>query len=135
MSSWADRLNAPAERATKPVERNTRGMRVGEIMLLPTARDVDEFVRTIPKGQSMTPQQLRLALAARHGTDNTCPVTLGYHLRTMAEAAHEAIERGLPLEQATPFWRVLDAKAPTTGRLACGADFVAKRRRSEGLTE
>ena len=75
----------------------------------------------------------RAALARKHGAEVTCPVTIGYHLRTVAEAAHEALERGQPEADITPFWRVLDAKAPTTGRLSFGAKFVAERRRREGL--
>ena len=43
--------------------------------------------------------------------------------------------RGVPLDEITPFWRVLDDSVPTTGRLTFGADFVHKRRSEEGLPE
>ena len=45
-----------------------------------------------------------------HGAEVTCPVTIGYHLRTVAEAAHEALERGAALADITPFWRVLNGR-------------------------
>ena len=96
-------------------------------MLVPTARQVDEFMRAIPAGTSMDVRTLRRQLALKHGAEVTCPVYTGYHLRTVAEAAHEALERGAPLDEITPFWRVLDEATPTTGRLTFGADFVAEQ--------
>jgi len=63
----------------------------------------------------------------------TCPVTIGYHLRTVAEAAGEDLERGMALSDVAPFWRVLDARTPTTSKLSLGAEFVAVQRKREGL--
>ena len=76
---------------------------------------------------------LRIALAIEHGAKVTCPVTIGYHLRTVAEAANEDLERSMTLNEIAPFWRVLDAKAPTTGKLSFGAAFVVAQRKREGL--
>lgn len=82
----------------------------------------------------MSIAELRQALAHRHGADVTCPVYTGYHLRTVAEAAYEAYRAGAKLQAITPVWRVLDARAPTVGKLsAANAAFLAKRRASEGL--
>jgi hypothetical protein len=50
----------------------------------------------------MDVRALRTALAVGHGAEVTCPVTIGYHLRTVAEAANEDIERGMALSAA---WR------------------------------
>jgi hypothetical protein len=43
------------------------------------------------------------------------------------------LERGAPIDEVTPFWRVLNADTPTTGRLSFGRDFVIGQRRAEGL--
>ncbi|MBZ9695642.1 MULTISPECIES: hypothetical protein [unclassified Mesorhizobium] len=75
----------------------------------------------------------RTALAIEHGAEVTCPVTMGYHPRTVAEAAKEDLERGMTLSDVAPFWRVLDAKTPTTRKLSFGAEFVAAQRKREGL--
>ena len=117
----------------KPSPRTFSDVVEGDAMLVPTARQVDEFMRGIPPGTSMDVRTLRRELALKHGAEVTCPVYTGYHLRTVAEAAHEALERGAPLDEITPFWRVLDETTPTTGRLTFGADFVRKRRSDEGL--
>lgn len=102
-------------------------------MLVPTARQVDDLIRSIPEGVEMDVRALRTALAVEHGAEVTCPVTIGYHLRTVAEAANEDLERGIALSDVAPFWRVLGAETPTTGRLSFGAQFVALQRKREGL--
>ena len=83
----------------------------------------------------MDVRALRTALALEHGAEVTCPVTIGYHLRTVSEAAHEALERGSALADITPFWRVLSGKTPTTKRLTFGEEFVAEQRKREGLQD
>ncbi|MDQ6434008.1 hypothetical protein RB623_08105 [Mesorhizobium sp. LHD-90] len=132
MKTWTDRLDA-GEAVIKPTPRTVGDVVEGQTMLVPTARQVDQFIRSIPPGARIDVRALRTAMAIEHGAEVSCPVYTGYHLRTVAEAANEALERGVPLEDITPFWRVLDASTPTTKKLSFGAEFVAKQRRREGL--
>jgi len=104
-------------------------------MLVPTARQVDDFIRSIPQGVSMDVKALRTALAVENAAEVTCPVTIGYHLRTVAEAAHEQLERGAALADITPFWRVLSSGTPTARKLSFGIAFGAGQRRLEGLRD
>ena len=131
--TWCQRLERPEQSQVKPVPISIAGMKAGQIMLVPTARQVDEFIRTIPSGQSISTQALRAALAAQHRAEVTCPITTGFHLRTVAEAAFERFERGVPMDELTPFWRVLDATAPTSRKLSFGYEFVRRQRAAEGL--
>ena len=131
--SWTDRLNDRKPHVVKPAPIDIAGMKAGEIMLVPTARIVDTFIRTIPAGKSMDVKTLRQKLARKYKAEVTCPITMGYHLRTVAEAAWEAHRDGAKLGVITPFWRVLDETTPTTSRLACGADFVIRQRRKEKI--
>ena len=133
--TWTEKLNAPAKVEVKPAPVTIAGMQAGEIMLVPTPRLVDDFIRAIPEGSALDVKSMRKMLASQHGAQVTCPIYTGYHLRTVAEAAHEMLEAGSDVSEITPFWRVLDAKTPTTGRLTFGADFVARQRRREGLGE
>ncbi|WP_164783648.1 MULTISPECIES: hypothetical protein [unclassified Mesorhizobium] len=133
VKSWNDRLNTPGTNGIKPTPRTVGDVVEGQPMLVPTARQVDDFIRSIPEGVDMDVRALRTALAIEHGVEVTCPVTIGYHLRTVAEAANEDLERGMTLSDIAPFWRVLDAKTPTTGKLSFGAAFVAAQRKREGL--
>jgi hypothetical protein len=133
--TWTDRLNDPRPHQVKPAPINIAGMKAGEIMLVPTPRIVDAFIRTIPAGKGMDVKTLRQKLARKYKAEVTCPITMGYHLRTVAEAAWEAHQGGAKLGEITPFWRVLDEATPTTSRLACGADFVMRQRRKEKIAQ
>jgi hypothetical protein len=109
------------------------GMKMGEIMLIPSPAIVARFIDGIPRGESMDVKTFRRKLALRYKAEVTCPITTGFHLRTVAEAALEAHKQGKALTEITPFWRVLDAEAPTTAKLSCGTAFVARMRRQEGI--
>ena len=129
--SWTERLNASAEPVVKPAPISIAGMRAGQIMLVPTARMIADFMSAIPPGRTVDTKAMRHELATRHHAEVTCPIYTGYHLRTVAEAALEAYAAGMPVEAITPFWRVLDEQSPTTGRLPNGPAFVAARRAAE----
>jgi hypothetical protein len=132
--SWTEKLADPRPHEVKPAPIDIAGMKAGEIMLVPTPRLVDDFIRAIPRGASLDVAGLRKAMAEKHGAEVTCPITTGFHLRTVAEAAFEALSNGARLEAITPFWRVLDERAPTTKKLSFGAALLAERRRAEGLS-
>lgn len=132
MKTWTDRLDQGTP-VVKPAPRTVGDVAEGQSMLVPTARQVDDFIRSIPKGVDMDVRALRTALAMEHGAEVSCPVYTGYHLRTVAEAAFEALQRGQPIEKITPFWRVLNDQTPTTRKLSFGRDFVVGQRNAEGL--
>ena len=131
--TWCQRLERSEQSQVKPVPIPIAGMKAGQIMLVPTARQVDAFIRSIPPGESMSTQALRAALAAGSRAEVTCPITTGFHLRTVAEAAYERFQQGVPMAELTPFWRVLDAAAPTSRKLSFGYEFVRRQRAAEGL--
>lgn len=131
--SWADKLAAIAPHEIKRMPRDLAGMKKGEIVLVPSVRLIDDFIRAIPKGARVTIKDMRHALARRHGAQVTCPVYTGYHLRTVAEAACEARAAGAGVDEITPIWRVLDESTPTIGKLSAkNAAFIARQRAREG---
>jgi hypothetical protein len=122
--SWTDKLNDATPHEVKRMPRDFGGLKKGELVLVPSVRIVDDFIRSIPAGEHLSIAELRRALALRHGAEVTCPVYTGYHLRTVAEAACEAYRAGAKLQ----------ARAPTVGKLsAANAAFLARRRAHEGL--
>jgi len=122
---WTGKLNDPTPHSYK--------MRNGQHMLLPTARMVDDFMRSVPPGQAVDIKAMKARMAAGNGAEVVCPVTIGYHLRTVAEAAWLVHENGARIDEITPFWRVIDSRTPTAKRLACGVDFLSRQRAAEGL--
>lgn len=131
--TWTERLNDPRPFEVKPAPSDIAGMKRGQIMLIPTARLVDTFVRQIPPGEHIDVPTLRQRMAAAHQAQVTCPITTGFHLRTVAEAAFESLNDGEALEAVTPFWRVLDEHTPTARRLSFGTDLIRAQREREGL--
>jgi hypothetical protein len=91
-------------------------------------------MQSIPAGESRTVPQMRDDLAAAHRANFTCPLTSGIFLRIAAELAWEQHQSGRPLDQITPFWRVIDPKAPIAKKLACGFPFLTRQRKLEGLS-
>ena len=135
MKTWAEKLADPRPHVVKPAPIDIAGMKAGQIMLVPTARLVDDFIRRIPRGRSMDVKSLRAALAAAHGAEVTCPITTGFHIHTVAEAAWEAIANGTPIAKVTPVWRVLGPTSPTLPKLSFDTAFIRERRALEGLDE
>ena len=134
MTDWTSKLNANPEPQVRPMPKARIGLNKGDLCLLPSARLVDDFIRAIPKGKAVSLVDMRATLARRHKAAGTCPVHLGYHLRTIAEAACEARDRGAPLRSITPVWRVLDADALTLKKLTPrNAAWINERRGKEGL--
>jgi hypothetical protein len=131
--TWAERLEASNEIDIRPVAEGRRGMTPGKLMLYPSARMVNDAIRAIPEGQTITPKELRARLAEQYDVTYTCPVTTTMMLRIVAEAANEARDEGVPLTQVTPVWRVLDRSASALRKLTFEPDWMADQREREGL--
>ena len=64
--TWTEKFTAPVRHEVKPVPLDIAGMKKGEIMLIPSPRIIDAFVRKIPRGTSMDVKTLRLYMIARN---------------------------------------------------------------------
>jgi hypothetical protein len=102
-------------------------------MLYPSAQLLNDTIRAIPVGQSITPKELRSEPAHRHGASLTCPVTTTRMLRLVAEAANESYRNGTSLDDVTPVWRVLDGKASALRKLTFDPGYILDQRAGEGL--
>ncbi len=131
--SWSEKFAHPPKPRVSTLDKHYAGRVEGDKMLIPTPALVAAYVATIPKGESRTMPQMRDGLAAENRADFTYPLTAGIFMRIAAELAWEQHQAGKPLSKITPFWRVIDAKAPAAKKLACGVDFIEKQRRGEGI--
>jgi hypothetical protein len=130
---WSEKLRAARPHAIAKAPMTVGEVKKGAAMLTPSPLLLDAEIRLIPQGQSRDLGALRRALAARHGAEITCPIATAAQIRIVAEAAYESLGAGRPIGEITPFWRVLDQTAPTAAKLACGPDFIARRRAAEGI--
>ena len=131
MTSWKEKLNNDKSFIVKRLDKNFSDMKVGENMLIATPKIIDEYIKQIPKGMNINIKTLRNDLALTYNADTTCPVTTGIFLRIVSEAAYEDLLNGE--KNITPFWRVVDHKSKTAGKLACGINFIKKRRSEENI--
>ena len=131
MKSWREKLNINKSFVVKKLDNNFSDMKVGENMLIATPKIIDEYITQIPKGINVNIKTLRKDLALTYNADTTCPVTTGIFLRIVSEAAYEDLLNGE--KNITPFWRVVDHESKTAGKLACGINFIKKRRSEENI--
>jgi hypothetical protein len=101
--TWLQRFQDPKPYEVKPAPSTIAGMRGGQIMLVRTPGMIDSFIRSVPSGTFVNVKTMRQMLAMQHGAEVTCPIYTGYHLRTVAEAAYEAYQHGLPSLKLPPF--------------------------------
>lgn len=131
--SWQEKLDNGRKPKVVRLAKSFAGIPSGASMLVSTPREVDAFLRKIPEGQFVAPEEIRRKLAAKHGADATCPVSTGIFLRIASEAAWEEIQQGRGPEDVTPFWRAVPAGSPLASKLACGEAFLKKMQRQEHI--
>ncbi|HRI89852.1 MAG TPA: hypothetical protein PK869_16375 [Candidatus Hydrogenedentes bacterium] len=128
---WNDKLRCSKAPEVKRLDKAFAGMPEGSRMLIASHAILDDYVRAIPRNQTVSVKTMRDELADRHRAEHTCPVTTGIFLRIVAEAAWERHLAGEPVEAITPFWRIIDPASLLAAKLACGVEFIAKQRKTE----
>ncbi len=98
--------------------------------VIPAPCEVDALMRQVPKGRVVTIQQLRSALATRHGVNFACPLTTGIFSWIAAHAAAEAEAAGA--KPITPYWRTLKNGGEINPKYPGGAAAWAARLQAEG---
>jgi len=131
--SWTEKYEGSKPHEVKILHRDIAGMKAGQIMLLPSPRLVDEYIRTIPNGESMDVKTMREGLAKEHDAEVTCPIVTGFQLRTVAEFAWEEYEKGKAIDEIPPVWRVIDENTPTFTKLSFDGEFLLDQRKREGI--
>ncbi|RYZ55664.1 MAG: hypothetical protein EOP49_02390 [Sphingobacteriales bacterium] len=131
--TWSEKMNPSFSHKLEVTDKKFADIPEGVMMLVPTPQMVDQYIKNIPEGVHTSLQQMRKDLAAEYGAAYTCPVTSGIFLRIAAEHAWEQYQAGKPLEEITPFWRMIDRKTTAAKKLSFGYGFVEELRRKEGL--
>jgi hypothetical protein len=98
--------------------------------VIPAPVEVNELMRQVPKGKLATMDQIREALARRHGATIACPLTTGIFAWISAHAAAEAGVEGK--KNTTPFWRTLKAKGELNPKYPGGIDGLKRQLIAEG---
>ena len=131
--TWQEKLHNNMVLKVEVTDKKFADVPEGATMLIPTGDIVIDYINHIPKGVHTSLQQMRKDLAAEHNAEYSCPVVSGIFLRIVAEAAYEEYLAGKSIKKITPFWRMIDKKAPVAKKLTFGTDFIKEQREKEGL--
>ena len=131
--TWLEKMHNGHPWKVEVTDKKFADIPEGATMLVATPEIVDAYIRNIPKGVHTSLQQMRGDLAAEYNAQYCCPITSGIFLRIIAEAAYEEYMAGKPLKKITPFWRMIDNKAPVAKKLTFGTEFIKQQRAAEGL--
>ncbi len=101
--TWAEKLEAKKEPQLKKIQKDFWGYTKGDEMYISTPQIIESYIKQIAKGKFVDTITMRNDLAVENNAVFTCPLTTGIFLRTIAEAAYEQLEQGIPLKNITPF--------------------------------
>jgi alkylated DNA nucleotide flippase Atl1 len=131
--SWREKL-ADSKDLPRVVEINGKmSQRWGTgTCVIPAPKEVDELMKKVPKGKLTTINEIRAALAKRHGATIGCPITTGIFAGIAARAAEEDAVEGK--KNATPYWRTLKSGGELNPKYPGGIEAQAARLKAEGHT-
>jgi len=88
--------------------------------VIPAPVEVDEVMRSVPRGKIITINKIREALARKHGASIGCPLTTGIFAWIAANAAEEAATEGE--KDITPYWRTIKSGGELNPKYPGGVD-------------
>jgi len=129
--SWREKLadDKDLPRVVEITDKMSQRWGTGTVVI-PAPREVDEIMRSVPKGKLTTINQIRSMLAKKHGATIGCPITTGIFTNIAARAAEEAKAEGE--KNITPYWRTLKVGGVLNEKYPGGIEAQAKRLREEG---
>lgn len=101
-------------------------------VVIPAPREVNEIMRSVPRGKLTTINQIRERLAKRHGATIGCPITTGIFAGIAARAAEEDAADGK--KDITPYWRTLKVGGTLSDKFPGGVEAQASKLKAEGHT-
>jgi len=129
--SWTEKLQN--SKGLPQVQEITRKMskRWGTgTVVIPAPTEVDQIMRKVPEGKLTTINEIRAALARKHGASIGCPITTGIFAWIAANAAEEQKLKGE--RDTTPYWRTLKTGGVINEKYPGGVEAQKKLLEKEG---
>jgi hypothetical protein len=131
--SWREKLADDKDFPKVAEIDGAKSKRWGEgTFVIPAPREVDAAMRRIRRGKLTTVDDLRKALAKKHGATIACPITTGIFAWIAAHAADEAQAEGA--RRITPYWRTLKTGGELNPKYPGGIAALRKLLAAEGHT-
>ncbi|HVO37186.1 MAG TPA: MGMT family protein [Candidatus Acidoferrum sp.] len=99
-------------------------------VVIPAPMEVDEIMKSVPKGKVITINEIRTALARKHKANIGCPITTGIFAWIAANAAEEQQQQGK--KNVTPYWRTLKTGGVINEKYPGGVEAQKKLLELEG---
>jgi hypothetical protein len=129
--TWTEKLHDSKGYPKVEVIEGKLSMRWGTgTVVIPAPIEVDGYMRQVPAGKVTTINNIRQALAAKHGATIGCPITTGIFAWIAANAAEEQKIAGKT--DTTPYWRTLKVKGMLNEKYPGGTDIQRLLLESEG---
>jgi hypothetical protein len=126
--TWRDKRDAQKQPKRVRLEADFAGVKAGQMLFVGTPQLIDDYLRSIPRGETRSIERLRRELARAHRCDATCPVSTAIFLRIAAEAAWEELESGRAVGEVTPFWRAIEPGSTIARKLRADSKFIEQQR-------
>ena len=104
--SWSEKLKdgKGLPKVEKITDKMSKRWGTGTVVI-PAPMEVNEMMKRVPEGELITINEIRAALAKKHGATIGCPLTTGIFAWVAANAAEEERQKGE--KDITPYWRTL----------------------------
>jgi len=104
--SWSEKLKdgKGLPKVEKITDKMSKRWGTGTVVI-PVPMEVNEMMKRVPEGELITINEIRAALAKKHGATIGCPLTTGIFAWVAANAAEEERQKGE--KDITPYWRTL----------------------------
>ncbi len=97
---------------------------------IPAPVEVDEIMKSVPKGRLITTKEIQTKVAQKHHTTMACPMCCGIFAWIAAHAADEAETAGA--KRITPYWRTLKTGGELNPKFPGGVEVLKVRLEAEG---
>lgn len=97
---------------------------------IPAPKEVDTLMKQVPKGKVATINEIRAAVARKHGATIGCPLVTGIFAWIAAHAAEEAASAGA--KRVTPYWRTLKSGGELNPKYPGGLPAAGAKLEAEG---
>lgn len=129
--SWSEKLRDSKDlpRVEEITDKMSKRWGTGTVVI-PAPMEVYEMMRRVPEGKLITINEIRAALAKKHGATIGCPMTTGIFAWIAANAAEEQRQKGE--KTITPYWRTLKTGGVINPKYPGGAEAQKRLLEREG---
>jgi len=129
--SWSEKLqdSKGLPQVQKITNKMSKRWGTGTVVI-PAPIEVNEIMKKVPEGKLTTINDIRAALAKKHGATIGCPITTGIFAWIAANAAEEERKKGE--KNITPYWRVLKTGGVINEKYPGGVETQKKLLEKEG---